>query len=232
MSKAIVLLHGWGNRAPEKLKPLGEKLKLLGWKPEILSLPGFGNSPEPPFPFSLTDYSAWVVGEIKARRVQRPVLFGHSLGGQISAFINIHGMLPTISGLVLCESAAIRPSPSLFRQLIKKTSQITPTVLKKYARPWFKQINLNSDYHQASEIMKKTLIKVLAEDLTQELHRINSKTLIIWGENDRTIPLSLGRKTQELISGSTLKVIPSASHSLPYTHFLEISNLINEFYPK
>lgn len=59
-----------------------------------------------------------------------------------------------------------------------------------------------------------------AERVTQDAHLIQHPTLLLWGENDREIPLADGEKLHEKIQGSRLVV------------FLECGHLPHEEYPE
>ena len=68
--------------------------------------------------------------------------------------------------------------------------------------------------------------------IEQELHNINSPTLIIWGAEDALIPLEAGRKMTSLIKGSKLVIIDRYGHvpqeELPKRVFDEMTKLIEE----
>jgi pimeloyl-ACP methyl ester carboxylesterase len=50
--------------------------------------------------------------------------------------------------------------------------------------------------------------------LQQRLHRITAPTLLIWGEQDRLVPLANGRAYAEAIPHASLRLIPGAGHSV------------------
>ena len=56
--KDIILLHGWGQNI-EMMKPLGDKLSSK-FKITIMDLPGFGESSEPKYAWSLDDYKEMI----------------------------------------------------------------------------------------------------------------------------------------------------------------------------
>ena len=50
------------------------------------------------------------------------------------------------------------------------------------------------------------------ERLDAVISNLKAPTLIVWGEQDEMIPLSVGINLHELITGSTLKMIPQCGH--------------------
>ena len=59
-------------------------------------------------------------------------------------------------------------------------------------------------------VMKETFLKVISEDLSPYLEKIQAKTLVVWGERDKITPLKDGRFIQSKIKNSELVMIPSS----------------------
>ena len=78
----MVFLHGWGG-SWQSWAPIVERLK-KNFTVYALDLPGFGLSALPK-PFSLDDYVAELVKFFEKQKIKKPVLIGHSFGGQIAA---------------------------------------------------------------------------------------------------------------------------------------------------
>lgn len=62
--------------------------------------------------------------------------------------------------------------------------------------------------------MKGTFKNVIEEDLTSQLARIRTPTLILWGDKDKTTLLSDGKFMEKMISGSLLRIIAGAPHMI------------------
>lgn len=231
MTEDIVLLHGWGKKAPTNLKQLDKELEKMGWKTHLLVLPGFGLQPDPPDDWGIVEYANWVKKVLFKKKIKRPLLFGHSFGGQIAAVIATDDQFP-ISGLILCSAAAVRKTP-IHKRLLKSLAQKTG-FLPQGIRSRFRLIMANflphSDYYQASQNMKKILSTVVNQDLTRLLPRIKVKTLVLWGAADQTLPPGLGQNTHELIEGSGFIIVEGATHSLPYTHFEKVASEITDYF--
>ena len=52
--------------------------------------------------------------------------------------------------------------------------------------------------------------------LAGHLHRIQTPTLILWGRNDRLIPLAHGEFYASHIAGARLEVFSNCGHMLPF----------------
>ena len=52
--------------------------------------------------------------------------------------------------------------------------------------------------------------------LASQLQQIQCRALVLWGSEDRLIPLAHGEYFAENIPGATLKVFPQCGHMLPY----------------
>ena len=78
--QTVVLLHGWGQNI-EMMKPIGDNLDN---DVIIIDLPGFGESSEPTYPWSLDDYVESVRKIVLKEKIKNPIVMGHSFGGKIA----------------------------------------------------------------------------------------------------------------------------------------------------
>lgn len=67
------------------------------------------------------------------------------------------------------------------------------------------------------------------EDLSSDMPKIQAKTLIIWGANDRFVPLDAGLVMQRRIPDATLVVLPRCGHWAQYEHAEEFDRLVIDF---
>jgi len=67
------------------------------------------------------------------------------------------------------------------------------------------------------------------DDFTQEISQIKPKTLIVWGEEDKSIDVANAYKMDELIDNSTLKLYPKCGHMLHSEKAKELARDIIEF---
>ena len=77
--------------------------------------------------------------------------------------------------------------------------------------------------------MKETIKRVLAEDLLPELPRVKTKTLIVWGEADRMVPLKYARIFKDKIAGSELEILSKIGHSPHLEDPANFSSIVLKF---
>lgn len=210
----LVLLHGWGHNSSD-FWPLIDDLKdnFTLW---LIDLPGFGRSDLPKSTFSISDYAEIIKLFIDKNQIKKPVLLGHSNGGRVS--IKLTANYPNlIDKLILEDSAGLKPQTDFYLPIFFLGAKIFRYFIPNWF-PFKSQIRYkfyksieSQDYLKAGP-MQKTLTKFLAEDLTANLKKIEAETLIIWGENDSAIPLSIGKRIYQLIPNSRLEVFENVGH--------------------
>ncbi len=216
---AILVLHGWGGASDSWLK-VQKIISEQGYKVICPDFPGFGKTPPPPDPWDIGDYANLILNFTQKLGLDRFFLLGHSFGGRIS--IKFATQYPEkIKKLILCDSAGIKPKLSPKTHMIFWLARIgnaifTPKRLTRFkdsARNLFYLFLRNKDYVKANGVMRETIKKIFNEDLLPDLSKIKVKTLIVWGEIDKMVPLKYGYIFKENIKDSELKVLPDVGHS-------------------
>ena len=208
----VLLLHGWGCKGETYRKiidRLSPRFRIIA--PD---LPGFGESPEPPEPWGVSDYANLIrsfCGELKFENI---TLFGHSLGGRIIIKLLADGFTPASGKVVLTGAAGIKPQKSLSQKIKTAVYKTGKIFLKPFPSLFIKLQNRSgsADYRAASPMMRNCLVKIVNEDLTPLLPRIKQNVLLIWGENDDSTPLSDGKMMEERMPGAGLAVMKGAGH--------------------
>ncbi len=211
----VLLLHGWGTSG-ESFAPLIEGLKHTH-DVIYLDFPGFGNSDEPKTPYSLGDYTDFTEAFIKALDLKDPVLIGHSFGGRVA--IKLSERL-AVSKMILINSAGVKPERQKNYYLKVYGYKCFRTLARLPLLSWllkepleaYRSLYSSADYKSASPIMKQVLSKVVNEDLTPLLSGIKASTLLIWGDEDTSTPLSDAKKMEALIPDSGLVVFEQTGH--------------------
>lgn len=65
--------------------------------------------------------------------------------------------------------------------------------------------------------------------LTKPPHRVRQPVLLLWGREDRLIPVEHGRRYEALIPGATLKVFDDTGHMLPLARTKEFVDATLDF---
>lgn len=222
--KKIYILHGW-TYSSDKWQPLIDFVKESGLNPILLKIPGL--TQESDKVWDLESYIEWLKKETKGE--DNFILLGHSNGGRITlAFSEKYPQ--KVNHLILIDSAGIyhdelpiRLKRTVFKSLAKIGKKLTKSEVMKSL---LYRVVRESDYKNASPQMRQTLVNLLEADKNLKLDKIETPTTIIWGENDKTTPLSDGKLMAEKIRNSKLYVIDGAKHSPQYTHPQEVAEKI------
>jgi pimeloyl-ACP methyl ester carboxylesterase len=215
----FLILHGWGGSSDSWIKVL-EILSKKNLKMICPDFPGFGKSKTPIEPWQVKDFSDFLLNFINQLKIEKFFLLGHSFGGRVAIKFSI-SYPEKIKKMILCSSAGIKqkwgPKEKFIFQLSKIGNAIfTPAPLNRFknrARDLFYIFLRHRDYHKANGTMKETMKKVLNEDLLEELPKIKVKTLLIWGEKDKLVPVKFAYIFKEKIENSQLKILPKIGHS-------------------
>lgn len=212
-NRNLILIHGWGTDV-STFWPIVDLLKnnFTLW---LIDLPGFGRSDLPKKTFTISDYAKIIAEFIKKNSINKPIVLGHSYGGKIA--IKLTSLYPNlIDKLILEGSSGIKPKKTLFQILlfpvVKIANLFLPNVFNtksKIRNKLYKK--LESDYADAGK-MKAIFLNTLKEDITPDLSKIKTETLLIWGEKDRAVPLKYGKKIYQLIKNSKLVVLEDTDH--------------------
>ncbi len=214
------ILHGWGGSSVSWIE-VQKKLAEQGFKVIVPDFPGFGKSKTPKEPWEVDSYVLWLKNFIAEMNTSGPFyLLGHSFGGRIA--IKFSAKYPEkIKALILCSSAGIKPKQSLKRKALFYFARIgdylfSQKPLRKFkngARNVLYQAIRQKDYFKAKGTMRDTIKNILAEDLVDCLPKIKAKALIIWGKEDRMVPIKYAYITEEKIPNSKLIILSKIGHS-------------------
>ncbi len=220
----ILILHGWGSCAKNWQK-VKEFLEKKGVRVFLFDLPGFGKNPSPLKPWSTKDYFAWVKDYIEKNIDSNFFLLGHSFGGKIAIPLSLE-MEDKISGLILIAPAIFSSKANLrgkiFATLWKIIFPLISPLLKfkifkklyNFLRYIFYSFFLrNPQYLKLNLTMRKTFAIVNKEDFSSLLSKIKVKTLILWGENDKILPLKQAFLIKEKLKKADLKILKKVGHS-------------------
>jgi pimeloyl-ACP methyl ester carboxylesterase len=82
LSRTLVILHGALGSAAQ-MEPVAAAFE-PPWLPVLIEFPGHGATPRGTVPFTIEGLAAWLGPELTARGLDRPVVFGHSMGGYVA----------------------------------------------------------------------------------------------------------------------------------------------------
>lgn len=207
----MVFLHGWGTDS-SSFRGVLSLLPKNNWRYLLIDFPGFGESPEPSRDYTVYDYASEVVSLLKKLSITNAVIVGHSFGGRIAVVIG--SRYPEYAKkIVLVDSAGLVMNRGIGYKIkvwnYKFKKKLTSLgLLKGASKPAG-----SADYRVLkSDIMRKTFINVVNQDLLADAKKIKSETIIIWGKEDKDTPLKMGMRYNKAIAESKLYVIEDAGH--------------------
>jgi pimeloyl-ACP methyl ester carboxylesterase len=213
-----------------------------------LDLPGFGQSEKSAtFIYRLCNYGQLIIDFLDKLNIKDAILIGHSMGGQIC--MHAAKKAPArIGKLILlgCCSYVKKSNKSLIlcSYLPLFTLGMRNWILKKDVKK-----NLTSVLHDSSLVTQElidgykkpfseaafanSLIRLLRQregDMTsQELMEINQPVLMIWGKEDKIMPVKTGYRLKKDLPNAHLIVYEKCGHLIMEEKPEEISNEIIHF---
>lgn len=214
----IVILQGWGTNLA-LYEGLISHLSLT-YRVIAPELPGFGETPEPPEPWGVSEYASFVLKFLELLNIKKAIFMGHSNGGRIIIKIASGGADIKIPKIILIGSAGIVPEKTPEQLRRQKRYKMGKTILSSApvklifpdALENFKKKSGSEDYRNASPLMRDTLVKLVNEDLSSILPSVKQPTLLVWGELDDSTPIADAKKMESLLPDAGLVVVKGAGH--------------------
>lgn len=218
--KPLLLLHGWG-ACIDSFAPVIRELSKYR-QIYALDFPGFGESEEPKQAVGVPEYMEWTATFIRRMHIEGTDVICHSFGGRVSILLAAEH--PELVGkIIFTDAAGIRPKRGLkyygkvYTYKLCKKLLACPRLsgaLKHLGINLEKRVKNagSSDYQQLSGIMRQTFVKVVNQDLTPYLKKIQAPSLLIYGENDQDTPVRYGKIMEKKIKDAGLVVLENAGH--------------------
>lgn len=225
----VIVMHGWGQNL-EMMYSIVNDLK-SNYKVFNIDLPGFGQSDEPTTPYSIDDYADFLEEFVLKNNITNPIIVGHSFGCRVA--IKYTARQNQVAKLILTGAAGIMPkrSPIYYLKVYTyKFFKLFKNVyfIKHYIREMMESGG-SEDYKNSSPIMKEVLKLTVNEDLTPELSKITTPTLLVFGSNDDATPVWMGKVMNEKIADSKLIVYEGCSHFAYLERIEQFNNDMNVF---
>jgi pimeloyl-ACP methyl ester carboxylesterase len=232
----VVLVHGLGGRAEEWLD-IAHFLVKAGYRVYLPDLPGYGRSEKPAsFSYSVPDEAAIVAGFLDAVGLKRVDLGGISMGGWIVQLVACNHP-ERVRRLMLFDSAGIREQPSWDTRLFTPTTPAEVSQLNALLYPHptpvpgFVARDILRLTDQNGWVIRRAVASMLAgSDASDDLlPRLKMPVLIVWGAEDRVMPLHQGEKMHDLVPQSRLEVFSGCGHLSPMQCASQVGPKVVEF---
>ena len=219
----IVLLHGWGQNI-QMMDPIGKGLS-KDFHITILDLPGFGNSTEPPYGYTVYDYYEVLSEFLDKLKIKNPILAGHSFGGRLSI---IYAAKKKVEKVVLLAAPFKRSiKKNSFKVKLLKFMKKVPVI--KELEHYMKSKIGSTDYRNASPTMRSVLVNTVNEDLTEYLKQIEVPTILIWGDLDTAVTVEDAKYAESIMKDAALIVYEGCTHYAYLERINQTINILNSF---
>jgi len=228
----MILIHGFMGMAYDwrfNIQQLAKYFSVYA-----LDLPGFGYSDKPlSFDYTSNGYAEFIASFLDAYRIERAVLVGNSMGGQIALMACLK-YPERVAGLVLIDSGGYPKSVEFLPFKLLKVPvigeismalinrAIMKIMLKKgiYFDSSFATDEVVNNYYGVYQTvnarrMPPMIMRRIMKDeacIALRLNEIKCPTLIIWGTEDRVISPSRAEMFRRDISNSSALMIAQAGH--------------------
>lgn len=217
----IVLVHGLGDR-DEAWAPMLKRLKRAGFHVYAPDLLGYGRSPQPQDgDYSISGQTKFVYDFIQSLGLQKTDIGGWSMGGWIALKLALdHPEL--IDRVVVYDPAGLRFELNEPRKLFEPQTtddvQRLFSVMEPDAKPipMYVRRDLLREIQNIQWTIDKNLSSMNENDLLEpRLPSLREPLLIVWGADDRLIPLSVGEQMHRMVQASELDILAGCGHLEP-----------------
>jgi pimeloyl-ACP methyl ester carboxylesterase len=209
----IIFLHGLGGTGNSwtKLSPyLNEKIGLY-----LIDLLGHGHSDKPNIDYTIEVQEKAIQEFIISNNIENYTLMGNSYGGWISLRFAVDVREP--KKLILEDSAGINIT----------YGEVSDETRNEFINRIVKSNDYNSRHVIESIIKNNANPKWKMKE--EELAKIKTDTLILWGTDDRTIDLKYGEKLSEFIPNNKFVKIDNGGHTPHIRKPKDVAYAINSF---
>jgi len=203
----FLLIHGFTGMRKE-MRPLANFLSSLGYKTELLVLPGHETTPEDLKTKKWTDWVDYVLDKINQAKKEHNKVFvsGLSLGGALSLYSGAKE--PSLAGIIVISAPFIFPSKKIYiLKLLPFLKKLVPRIENK-EKGW-EDMQALKEHQSYSYFYIESALQLhhFLEDLQRILPLVKVPTLIIHSKNDPVLPVSHANNIFNLICSTKKKLV-------------------------
>jgi len=246
--KPIVLVHGFSDSTYCWHNNINELID-AGFRLIIVDQPGMGKSEIPPEPYtySIENQSKEIIRLTEKLHLEEFSLIGHSMGGGIVLYISY--LYPQ----KVMNTIAIDPACFRLPKRILLTYPGMTHIASVFAGRWAVKMALKDVYYHDDKVddklideytrpmVKPNYVKMLCslsrqyfsdefDHMVDNYNKMNIPLLIIWGEQDKWIPVEYGIKLHEKTPNSQLVILNNCGHNSHQECSARVNSRIMKFY--
>jgi len=246
--EAVILLHGffYDSYAWNKnIDALAARFKVYA-----LDFWGFGYSTREPMEPGYPLYAGQILKFMDALDIRKASLVGQSFGGGTCIFFCVQhrdrvrelvlvdpaGMphklplLGRMANLPVLGELIVGLRGNFFRRMVLTTTSLhdKKLVTGEYLDNVTRHHKIRGSNGAFLRFMRRQFIYKLSGEISK-LGEMVVPTLIIWGRNDKTIPLEVGQKMHSILKGSRLSVLDRAGHCSNEEQWHQFNQLALDF---
>jgi|TARA_B110000261_G_C13071577_1_gene352396 pimeloyl-ACP methyl ester carboxylesterase len=204
------------------------------------ALPGFGESSKIQSKDSIIKMAKLITKQLEKKNIYKYNLMGHSMGGMIAQEIaKIEG--DKIAKLICYGTGSIGDIPGRFETIDASRDKLKKSGIKlmanRIAKTWFIEgekakyfyICDNANKVVSEETADNALIAMKNWRGLENLKNIKSKTLIIWGDQDKAYNFEQVKTLHQNIPNSELAIIKDCSHNVHLEKPMNFNRIIKNF---
>jgi pimeloyl-ACP methyl ester carboxylesterase len=186
----------------------------------LVDLPGYGSLRGREF--SISRGAEWLSDFLNGVGFTRGVLIGHSMGALIATLFTAQHP-EQVERLVLAAPAISLPRATIRANLLPLAAA------GWYAHPRFLPTLAWDAARAGMRTLFRSANELLTMNIDEEIAAIRCPTLLIFGERDPLVPVSVGHALNEALADSQLIVIPRAGHVVMFDQPAAFNNAVLEF---
>ena len=218
-----------------------------------LDLPGFGGSPMPPWDISIPAYGRYLRDFCERLEIEHCALVGNSMGGFIATEVAI-AEADRVDKLGLVSAAGItwararrEPAAVLGRVARAAAPAALKLQLSGIRRPRLRHRSFRGVFHDPSGLRRELLWEnvvpalqspgyfdamttLVGYDIRHRLEEIEDPTLIVWGRNDRVVPVPAALSYKRRIGeNAELHIFDKTGHVPQMERPVRFNRLLEDF---
>lgn len=220
--RVLLLLHGYKSSKESFLNQINFFSRY--YRVLAVDLTGFGENNKLEKVYSLDDYILDLIYFLKEINVEEFDVICHSFGARLmlksDQLRSMCGRLIITGGAGLKTRKGLKYYFKVYTYKVIKKLFPNSNILNKFG---------SAEYKVLSNLEKQTYKNIVNENLDYKLKDIKNKTLIIFGDKDKTTPLYLAKRLNKGITSSRLYVIKGAGHFAFIDKIREFNYIAKEF---